>query len=238
MNNKISFIVGNGNNGHCLELCIKSFMKHNSDHVSQIIISDNTSNDGSLSFIDSCPWKSIIKIVTYDYPFDRNATMLSSRQMHIDVGIKEAPEGWILLSHVDVEWKSNVVEKFYTILNNNPDLFMTGLGGDKPDDDAPIGATSYARFHECLLFLNKKQYIESGYSFDAKYDGKYSYDTGSYMYKQAWNSGKKLVPFDPEDPQDGKEKYLHHFNGGSYLNKKINSEKAEKILIERYSQCL
>jgi GT2 family glycosyltransferase len=235
MQPKITLIVGCGNNGYCLELNIRSFMKYNSEYVQQIIIADNSSTDCSVEFMKTNPFKEITKIIHYTNLNHRDTKGPIAMHDHIHLGIANCQTEWALLTHVDVMWKCAVVPEFYKILNNNPDLFMTGLGGGNPNLPEAIihnGTTNGCRFHEWLLFLNITEWRKTNYSFASHTDEKgIWYDNSSWMYKQAYNSGKKLVTFDIYESYG---RHIDHFACSSNIKKEEDSLRAKKILETEY----
>jgi glycosyltransferase involved in cell wall biosynthesis len=245
---KISLIVGVGNNGYCLELCIKSFMRHNAEFTEEIIIANNSSTDFSLDFIKTLPYNNIIKIINYFNNIELNAKIPISMYEHIHVGLNNCKTEWALLTHVDVNWKLPVVPKFHEILTANPDLYMTGLtgiAGFDPNSPTAIihnGRTNGCRFHEWLLFINvpiwKSEYIRTtethAYSFEGRFEQKIFYDTGAWMYKNAYNSGKKLITF---DVYENNGPHITNFECGSRADKQKDSMIAKNILEKEYQLC-
>lgn len=234
MNPKISYIVGCGNNGYCLELNIRSFMKYNAEYIQEIIIVNNSSTDVSIDFMKNNPFKDITSIITYQDLRNRDAIGPIPKHAHIHIGLNICKTEWALLTHVDVMWKTDVMSEFYNILSDNPDLFMTGLGGGNPNLPEAIihnGTTNGCRFHEWLLFLNVPEWKKSGYSFADHIENRIWYDNSAWMYKQAYNSGKKLIPFDTYESYG---KHIDHFACASNIKKEENSLRAKSILETKY----
>ena len=231
INPKVSLIVGTGNNGYCLELNIRSFMRYNAEYVHEIIIVNNACNDVSVDFMKNNPFKDITSIIAYEDLRNRDAIGPIPKHEHIHLGLNACKTEWALLTHVDVMWKTAVVPEFHAILSANPDLFMTGLGGGDPNSPNAIihnGTTNGCRFHEWLLFLNVPEWKRSGYSFAHHTDEKgIWYDNSAWMYKQAYNSGKKLVPFDTYESHG---RHIAHFACGSNIKKQEDSLRAKEIL--------
>jgi hypothetical protein len=229
----ISLLIGNYNNGYCLELCIKSFVKHNGI-PDEIVVSDNTSNDFSLNFINNLPYKDKIKIVKYvNKHYDEMIRGHKPFFRYIHIGLNNCRNKWALLTHVDVNWKSNVIDKFYSILNENPNLFMTGIGGGNPNDPSSIrhDKNCMTRFHEWLLFLNVPEWKSFGVSFEGHWNNNIFYDTGCWLYKNAYNAGKKLITFH-EQESDGP--YITNFVASSRNKKEDDSLRAKEILEKEY----
>jgi glycosyltransferase involved in cell wall biosynthesis len=209
-------------------------MRYPYNSIEQIIIADNSSTDNSLNFIDTLPYKDKIKIIHYQNLQHRDAKGPIPCVQHINIGIDNCRTEWALLTHVDVMWKMDVTTEFHSILNNHPDLFMSGLGGGNPNVPEAIihdGRDNGVRFHEWLLFINVLKYREYGYSFNCGFNNKIFYDIGAWMYKQAYNSGKVLVPFDTYESHG---KHIAHFACGSNIKKQEDSLLAKSILEKEY----
>lgn len=223
--NKLTFIVGNGNTRYPLELCIRSLMKYNSSYISEIIIVDNSSIDGSKEFFNNNPYKNITRIITYNMPSDLDPKIAGAVYRYIHIGLKNTKTKYALISHSDVEYKTAVVKLFFEKQKQIPNIFLCGIGGGNPNDPKAIhkNCTNVVRYHEWMLFIDVNQFKKSGYSFAATHKNNINYDIGSYLYKQAYNSGKKLISL-------GKEKdFIIHYCSGSWHNR----ENVKKQTIER-----
>jgi hypothetical protein len=229
----ISFCVGNANNGYCLELTIKSFVKHNGI-PDEILISDNSSTDFSLDFISDLSYSDIITILPYNDDYDKNSKEQTAFFKHIHIGLNSCRNKWALLTHVDTNWKAPVIPIFEKILFENPDLFMSGIGGGNPNGESSIihnGTTNGTRFHEWLLFINVPEWKSFGVGFNSHLENKIFFDTGSWLYNKAWNAGKKLVTIDPQE-SDGP--YITNFVAGGRSKKEQDSLKSKEILQREY----
>jgi hypothetical protein len=74
---------------------------------------------------------------------------------------------------------------------------------------------------------------ESGYSFayHKDFDG-IRYDNSAWLYKQAYNSGKKLVPFDTYESHGP---HIDHFACSSNIKKQEDNNIAREILEREYT---
>lgn len=215
---KFSFIVGNGNQGYMTRMCIYSMMKFNGDFVDEIIISDNSSTDYTVEFIKENKYKDITKVLTYDVPRDRNPKLYIPYGIQWDLGLSNCKNEYALLSHADVQWRSNYLDYFCkTAYDKKPFLFGYG-GGD--------GTHWQHRIHEWGMIIHVPTWKSLGVSFKGVPKKGGSYDTASYMYKQALEKNLTIASINREDQDDNA--FFFHYVGGAKWRKEIITEIAKK----------
>ena len=88
----VNVVVGNYNQRHQLELCLRSLMKHSGYGIERIYIMDNQSTDSSDEFYRSDPWGNFT-IVKYDSPVERREDIIVSRISHYEIGMSMVSAG-------------------------------------------------------------------------------------------------------------------------------------------------
>lgn len=203
---KLSFVVGNANQGYMTRMCIYSLMKYNKDYIDEIVISDNSSTDYSIQFFEENKYKDITKVITYDNARDRNPKIWYPHGMQWDLGLNACKNEYVLLSHADIEWKSSYVEKFIKeYVNEEPFLFGYG-GGD--------GTDPRHRIHEWGMIIHVPTWKELNISFEGVFNNEGSYDTSSYMYKKAMLKHLKVISLGWGGIEDDNEWFKHYIRGG------------------------
>lgn len=219
---KLSFIVGNANQGHMIKMCIYSFMKYNSDNVDEIIISDNSSTEYSLQFFEENKYKDITKVIKYDNPRDRDPKVFYPHGEQWDLGLRNCKNEYAVICHADVEWKGNYTKYFIDdYYKEKPFLFGYG-GGD--------GTDVRHRIHEWGMIINVQEWKDFGVSFEGKFESTKAYDTAAYMYKRALVDSKKIIALD-YTKSDNNE-YYEHFAAGGKFRKEIITEIAKGWLLK------
>jgi hypothetical protein len=203
---KIDFVVGVADQPKCLEICLKSFIKYNKEYLNDIIILNNASelNIGfSLGEFDSK-----VKIHNYVKPTEKNG--LTPLFTHYEMGIGLAQTEYVFISHVDVEYKTNLCEIFYKkALKEKPNCYLFGFGGGLPSESLrESDMCIMSRIHEWSMIINKQQFYDSGSSFNAHFDGKYNYDVSTKMYCDALKQNREIYCVDRLS-----DDYLDHFVG-------------------------
>jgi glycosyltransferase involved in cell wall biosynthesis len=204
---KLSFVIGNGNQGYMIRMCIYSLMKFNKDFIDEIIISDNSSTDYTVQFIKENKYKDITKVVTYDCPDDRNPKLHISYGIPWDLGLNACKNEYALLSHADIQWYGKYAEFFYkTVYDKRPFLF--GYGGGN-------GTRTIHRIHEWGMIIHVPTWKSLGISFGGVSIGNKNYDTACYLYKKALEKKLSVISIAKDNGIEDNNEFLHHYGLGA-----------------------
>jgi hypothetical protein len=219
---KLSFIVGNANQGYMIKMCIYSFMQHNHENCDEIIISDNSSEDYSPQFYEENKYKSMTKVLRYYNERDRNPQVFYPHGMQWDLGLKNCKNEYAVICHADVMWRGNYI-KFFLDKYYNEKPFIFGYGGGD-------GTDTHHRIHEWGMIINVQEWKDFGISFEGKFEPNRAYDTSAYMYKRALDEKKKLVALDYLKADNNE--YFEHYAAGGKFRKGIITEIAKEWIVK------
>jgi len=221
---KLSVVIGNGNMGYMVRMCLYSLMEHCGQHIDELIISDNSSTDYTIQFLQENKYKDITKVVTYDDIKDRTETEICAIGKPWDLGINNSKNEYCMLTHADIVWKSDWIGEF---LNKDYDKkpFMWGCGG---------GGTSsqYSRIHEWGLIINVAEFKKLGISFSGVHLGMEDFDTGAFLYRKAIEKGLPIISIFSDNMDTGlnmvnENRWFSHYCAGAKKNKQKYTEMAK-----------